>query len=105
MYVCLLTTQVLGQPPGHRRNARSYIMGLHELEISDVTQAVNRRLSLLNAGEVYVGFMADKLSVGRFLSGYFGWTVCVCVYIYIYIIPLTLHVLGMAVGLFVTAIS
>jgi len=45
-------------------------MGLHELETSDVTQAVSRRMSLLNAREVYVGFMADKLTVGLFLSEY-----------------------------------
>ena len=39
-------------------------MGLHELETSDVTHAVSRRLSLLNAREVHVGFMADNLTVG-----------------------------------------
>jgi hypothetical protein len=69
------TTQHIGQPPGHRPNAHSYIMSLHELEMSDVTQAVNRQLSLLNAREIYVGFMADKLTVELFLSEYFRWTV------------------------------
>jgi hypothetical protein len=69
------TALLLGQPPGHRRNAPSYIMGLHGLEIPNVTHAVSRRLSLLNAREVYVGFMADKLAVGRFLSEYFRWNV------------------------------
>jgi len=93
--VCLLTTQLLGQPPGHRLNARSFIMGLHELEMSDVTQAVRRRLSLLNAREVYVGFMADKLSVGlSFLQ-----------MDRVYVSPLTFHVLEKAMGLFVTAVS
>jgi len=102
MFVCLLTTQFLGQPPGQAPKYSFLHYGFTwTWDVWRNPGGWSPTIPVKCQGSL-CGIYGRQVVSGTFPLGVIQMD---RVYIYIYIIPLTFYVLAMAMGLFVTAIS